>query len=590
MDSKKILSRVVKIGTVYLGGANPVLIQSMTNTQTLDIEATLKQSIELIEKGSAMVRITVPSMRDADALKEIKRRLIENGYQTPIIADVHFNPKIAEYCASFVEKVRINPGNYVDKKTNTPVIYTDKEYEEEINRIASRLKPLLDICKKYGTAIRIGTNHGSLSERIKNRYGDTPKGMVEATMEFLRICKDAAFYNVVVSLKASNPLIMIEANRLLLKEMCASDLYFPIHLGVTEAGEGEEGRIKSAFGIGTLLSEGIGHTIRVSLTEPPVNELPFAQLLIQEKLDLGCLKTDFSKMLKNPLWHYPIVFLEAENEAVVTYEYINKPDYIAIHNKITINNSFKENTNKKTIPNVSSCIHINDIIIGRKTYPSKTFVKGNLSDFENAENIFKIKSLQSPVVIASYSSIEDIFLLKRILSKESIDAYLFASFTYESEKNDEWLIKQSVILGHLVLNNIIDGLCFESKGLNTNDIEKVLSYTYGILQVVRKRISKTDFISCPTCGRTTFDIENILKEVKMALGHLPGLKIAVMGCVVNGPGEMADADYGYVGSAPGFVNLYKGKKEVKKNIPSTQALDILKDLIKKDGKWEDNNL
>jgi len=547
---KRFKTKVIHIGDLPLGGSCPIRVQSMTNTDTLNTQATVKQAIELIESGCEYVRITAPSMKEAENLQNIKKLIKQQGYNTPIIADVHFNPKIAEYCARFVEKVRINPGNYADKKTFKKTEYTNIEYFTELERIAQRITPLINICKEYGTALRIGTNHGSLSDRIINRYGDTPSGMVEGTMEFLRICRDLSFSNIVVSLKASNPIIMIEANKLLVVQMIKEDLCLPIHLGVTEAGMGEDGRIKSSLGIGTLLNEGIGDTIRVSLTENPVSEIPFAKQLVKKYngkknytffeeynpvLRSESLKRDANKKSR----------LQKERPYPFIVARLNQCDKKTLNSILNYNISTSQYERAETSPDA---IHL---------------VKGNIT-----QNIDK--------------SIEVIHNIEDFNGKS--DAPRLYTIKYDKTNPEQWLIENTVHFGRLFSDKIIDGLYID---VDAEHMPSVLNSIFGIMQASRVRISKTEFISCPTCGRTSFDIESTLKKIKEATGHLQGLKIGVMGCIVNGPGEMADADYGYVGNANGKVNLYKGKIAVKKNISQEDALSELIDLLKKDGKWNE---
>ena len=539
---KRFKTKEVYIGHLPIGGTHPIRVQSMTNTNTLNTQATVNQAIELIECGCEYVRITAPGMKEAENLLQIKKLIKKQGFETPIIADVHFNPKIAEYCAHFVEKVRINPGNYADKKSFKKIDYTDNEYFAELERIAKRIKPLIEICKENGTALRIGTNHGSLSDRIINRFGDTPAGMVEGTMEFLRICRGLGFSNIVVSLKASNPIIMIEANKLLVAQMLKEDLCLPIHLGVTEAGEGEDGRIKSALGIGTLLNEGIGDTIRVSLTENPVSEIPFAKQLVKnfntenietlfekDKSRISSVKSRDLSETKRP---YPFIVAHL------------KPCSEDILKSIFNYNASTSNYERhETSPDA---VHISK---------------------DNLNFIFQ-------------PSIEIIYDIKEFNNKT--DAPVLHTIRYDKANPEQWLIENTVKLGHLFTSKIIDGLYLD---IEPQHLPAALNTLFGIMQATRVRISKTEFISCPTCGRTSFDIESTLKKIKEATGHLRGLKIGVMGCIVNGPGEMADADYGYVGNANGKVNLYKGKTAVKKNVDQKDALSELIELLKSDGKW-----
>ena len=545
-------TKVISIGDLALGGNHPVRVQSMLNTPTLDTEKCVAQSIKLIEAGCEYIRITAPGMSEAENILNIKKILKQKSFNTPIIADVHYNAKIAEYCARYLEKVRINPGNYADKKILKKISYTDIDYYSELERIAKRLSPLLKICKEYGTAIRIGTNHGSLSDRIKNRYGDTPAGMVEATMEFIRICNDFGFNNLVVSLKASNPVIMIEANRLLVKQMCKENLCFPIHLGVTEAGEGEDGRIKSALGIGTLLSEGIGNTIRVSLTENPVYEIPFAKEIVkifknkQNFIKSTDVTNNFVSLIDVELQEnlkHPFILLKLNN---------TKPELLA---KIF------------TYNNTTHCFDRHD------TSPDALLISHNIKPENINPQIKIIQGLFHPITEVEKHK-------KGLTSKKTTQIAHLSCKLF----NDKWLIETTVELGKLLLTHKI-------KGILPDVIEKklpaVLNTVFGILQASRVRISKTEYISCPTCGRTSYDLTATLKRIKNATGHLHGLKIAVMGCIVNGPGEMADADYGYVGAGKGKINLYKGKNAILKNISEKEALPELINILKQDGFWKE---
>lgn len=572
-------THVVNIGDTALGGTYPIRVQSMLNTNTLDTKACLKQAIALIEKGCEYVRITVPGMKEAQNLAQIKSKLRGMGYTTPLIADVHFKPEVAEYCARFTEKVRINPGNYADKKAFKQKDYSDKDYKAELERIAERFTPLLRICKEYGTAIRIGTNHGSLSDRIINRFGDTPTGMVESTMEFLRISRDLGFNNIVVSLKASNPLIMIEANRLLIKQMVAENMRFPLHLGVTEAGEGEDGRIKSALGIGTLLEEGIGDTIRVSLTENPVNEIPFARLLADEVNSIKNINyydsyippVTSSFLGKVAPGQPPQVIVKQDktddstlrslfsyNRAAQVFErHFNSPDMLHITKKtddIMATSSFK--------------IITSDFMYG------PVLLSGSANLCREAGKIFIVKD---------EDDIAD--LLATYLKKnKNTERSIFLKVKYNDSFFDGWLAHNTVHYAPLLMNKLIDGFYVDA---NSDQTPLIVNALFGMMQACRVRISRTEYISCPTCGRTSFDMEDTLKAIKNATSHLQGLKIGVMGCIVNGPGEMADADYGYVGTASGKVNLYKGKKAVQKNIDKEKALDALICLLKADGVWKD---
>ena len=507
-NSFSFLSHEVKVGNVIIGGNNPIRIQSMTNTDTMNTVATVEQSILMIDAGCELVRITAQNVKVAENLQNIKDELKKRGYTTPLVADIHFNPKAAETAARVVEKVRINPGNYVDKKTKTN--YSEEEYRQELEKIRDRLFPLLRICKENKTAIRIGVNHGSLSDRILNRFGNTAEGMVESAMEFANICKSFSFENLVLSLKSSNVKTMIKANRMMIDRMISEGLTYPLHIGVTEAGGGEDGRIKSTVGIGTLLKEGIGNTIRVSLTEKPEFEIPIAKKIIEFSKTPSQLDFYLLKNYKN--YKYPLVISRSKN---------SKADLFFIDDELFDKSGNKyqfEKTDDKQIKN------INDIVIVKSSYKN--------------------------------------------LNKE------------------DFLIQSSLDYSGLLLDNKCQGIWIDT---DYNIPEKdAVQAAYDILQACGNRISKTEFISCPSCGRTLYNIEKALENVSRETKHLKGLKIAVMGCIVNGPGEMADADYGYIGAGKGVVNLYKKQEVVRKNIEEDKAVEALINMIKENGDWVDS--
>ncbi len=484
----------VSVGKVEIGSRHPLRLQSMTNTSTLDIEASADQCRRIADAGADIVRLTAQGVTHAKALGEIRRALRESGVGIPLVADIHFNPAAAFTAAEEVEKVRINPGNFADPgRTFKKLEYTDEEYAAEIARIRKALVPFLQLCRRNGTAIRLGVNHGSLSDRIMSRFGDTPAGMVESAMEYLRICRDEDFSQVVVSIKASNVLVMVDTVRRLVKAMDAEDMHFPLHLGVTEAGDGEDGRVKSAVGIGTLLCEGIGDTIRVSLSEEPEAELPVAR------------------------------FLAAHCESV-----ISKPQFLAD----SINHS-----------------------------PSQPLVAG-MDEIPDGYNVAEVP-LQAPLP----------------------DGKTLLRAVYPPEMSaEEVTVAAAVDLGRLLLDGHGDAIEIQAPALNR---EQSVSLSLAILQATRRRITRTEYIACPGCGRTLFDLQSTLARVKEATAHLKGLKIGVMGCIVNGPGEMADADYGYVGAAAGCISLYKGRQCIERNIPAEQAIPRLIALIKSAGDWKD---
>lgn len=578
---------IVHIGNIPLGSDYPIRLQSMTNTNTLDIKTTVEQAIRIFNAGADYVRITTQGIKEARNLEKIKNELVKKRYDNPLIADVHFNPKVAEIAATIVEKVRINPGNYWDKKRNSSRVLNEEEYLQTIGKIKERFVPLLNICKKHSTAIRIGVNHGSLSERILNRYGDTPEGMCEAAMEFLRICKEEDFHQVVLSMKASNPKIMVYANRLLIQKMDGEDMHYPIHLGATEAGEGEDGRIKSAVGIGTLLAEGIGDTIRVSLTEDPEKEIPVANSIINSlpvepaiRSAISNPQTSFQKRISYTISNIggdnvPVVIADTKSLQQTT----EQPDYIFA----------SKEEERKQIPTgkqiiVPFSIWNKEPLTTQFTYPLISFEEYQkngspsprlnfviLSKFQQlTSNIKNDKTAVAVVEVNNHEKVKDSI---SILSNSNLKTPVILKGKFTDSNVDHFIIKSASLLGMSFIDGIGDGLWIGSKAFNNSDI------AYGILQGCGARISKNEYISCPTCGRTTYNITKTLKEIKAKTSHLKGLKIAVMGCIVNGPGEMADADYGFIGSGKGKVTLYKGKTAVKKNIDEKYALEELLKLI-----------
>ena len=531
-------SRIVNIGNLKLGGNNPVLLQSMANTSTLDVTATVDQCKRIVDAGADMIRITARNEKEAYQLDKIKNDLRLSGYDVPLIADIHFNPKVAELAAKIVEKVRINPGNYVDRNSSKS-IYTNTEYQDELKKIQERLFPLIKICKIHNTAIRIGTNHGSLSNRILLKYGNTVEGMVESAMEFVRICKNFDFHDLVLSMKSSDVRIMVYSTRLLVKMMQEEGYDYPLHLGVTEAGSDMDGRIRSAAGIGSLLAQGIGDTIRVSLTEDPENEIPVAKYTVKpfEKIRTAevqtqDLNTEFPYSDKDILIHgdkvkYPVIGNSFIKTRSVDADLIYK-DWKLFDKKM---NEFRGN------------LH---------------FLKINKKDPLQA-----ISEIETSVSEANDNS-------KVIIC-------------FEAEKCDEQtMILASSLISLALIDGHAEGVFIKAP---END-DLCIEVAFSLLQFLKLRSTKTEFISCPTCGRTQFDIVGVLKKVKEKTAHLKGLKIAVMGCIVNGPGEMADADYGYVGSVSGNVNLYKANTLIKSNINQDEALAELIQLIKESGDWK----
>lgn len=629
-------TRVVFIGNVPLGGDNPIRIQSMTTTNTMDTIATVEQTIRLIEAGCDYVRITAPSINEAKNLLNIKNELRKRGYKTPLIADIHYTPNAAEVAARIVEKVRINPGNFVDKKKFQIKEYTDAQYNEELERIREKFIPLVKICKEYGTAIRIGTNHGSLSDRIMSRYGDTPLGMVESAMEFLRICNEENFHSVVLSMKASNPQIMVQAYRLLINKMEEEGMNYPLHLGVTEAGDGEDGRIKSSIGIGTLLEDGIGDTIRVSLTEEPEYEIPVAKILVSRYIGRENHKP-IIEIDENPL--NPFAYKRRETFEVANIGGATVPKVIADMSKIeniefndfeNIGYKYDEETDKWSLTDIAADIIYlgeNELRLEPPVNLKIIYDYGKWKTLINKENILPIyknckefleaedsSSLLNfielsidEVFSAEFDEVANKFNVVFVLKTENIHGMaeqrrIFYEFlnrdiknpaiikrTYENVNEDEIRLYASTDIGALLIDGLGDGLWITAKDKNGNNLSNsFLNRTmFGILQAARVRITKTEYIACPSCGRTLFNLVDVTNKIRKETEHLKGIKIAIMGCIVNGPGEMADADYGYVGSGPGKITLYRGKEIVKRNVNSENALAELIELIKEDGKWID---
>lgn len=599
------LAREVNIGGLILGGTQPIRVQSMTNTPTLDTEATVAQCIRIIEAGADLVRITTPTSQEAENLKNIKAALRQKGYRTPLVADVHFNPDIAEIAAEIVEKVRINPGNYATRRTITGDI-SDREYNEELEKIHGKLCRLLDICRRNGTAIRIGVNHGSLSPRIINRYGDTPAGMVESAMEFVRMCSAENFHNLVISLKASNTRVMVQAYRLLVATMLKEGYHYPLHLGVTEAGDGIDGRIRSAVGIATLLADGIGDTIRVSLTEEPEAEIPVAQKLVQ--LFPRNRSRQFSEIytLRNPFsheqrpWgnvgqigqpHPPIVLGDYSPTTVNTlqpdfYYLTHQPQIEGIKpDKQYILNLHDWFLYARNFPNVYPLYTASEYTYYGPKHPGVNFVIFSADELNPTliESILK-HALRTILILESFTSgpTEQREALAQLM-KNQITCPVIINRNYSSDDVDDLAIRAASDTGLFYVDNLADGLWVRNAGQVAPG--EVYNIAFTILQAGRVRTTKTEYISCPSCGRTLFDLQTTTAKVKEKTSHLHHLKIAIMGCIVNGPGEMADADYGYVGAGPGRVTLYKGKEIIKKNIPSDEAVDELISVIKANGDW-----
>lgn len=636
-EYKRFVTREVKCGDVGIGGDNPIRLQSMTTTDTMDTKATVEQSIRMIEAGCELVRITAPSINEAKNLEVIKKELRAAGYNTPLVADIHFTPNAAEFAARVIEKVRVNPGNYADKKKFEEIEYTDAAYEAELERIRQRFTPLVKICKEYGTAMRIGTNHGSLSDRIMSRYGDTPLGMVESAFEFLRICEENNYYNIVISMKASNTQVMVQAYRLLVQKMIESNRNYPLHLGVTEAGDGEDGRIKSAVGIGTLLEDGLGDTIRVSLTEDPEFEIPVAKALanrysaerIAQHLPIMPLEQEGIK-IKLP--YDPYEYKRRESTPVVNIGGSNVPrvfadmssrESISAASLFAVGYNYSVPLDKWNI-NDTACDYIfagdhaldfeipgmlgviynyatwkkiaqpvreyplfeaHEFLTTDIIHPELNFVKAGIdtlsTDFVNAirnkTNVVLVAESQNPYTMPELRR----FMIR--LAELTITVPVIIKTVYHNLNEQDFQLGTSAENGALLLDGMGDGIWI--KQINCTSPQVVNSTAFGILQATRTRISKTEYISCPSCGRTLFDLQETTAKIRAVTDHLKGIKIGIMGCIVNGPGEMADADYGYVGTGVGKISLYKGKEVVKKNVPSDDAVNELINLIKDNGDW-----
>lgn len=617
----------VKIGNIPLGSDNPVRIQSMTTTDTLDTEKSVDQCIKIFDAGGDYVRLTAQSTRHAENLANIKSELRKRGYPNPLIADIHFNPKVAEIAAELVEKVRVNPGNFVDRK-NAKNIETQEQYEEELAKIDEQFSRLIEICKKNKTAIRIGSNHGSLSGRLVNRFGDTAEGMSQSVLEFLRIAQKNNFHELVISLKASNTRVMVYAYRTLMNKMINEGMNYPLHLGVTEAGDGEDGRIKSAIGIGTLLSDGIGDTVRVSLTEDPEKEIPVARAIVDyctsRKSNVPIYALD--ELLKNP-------FEYSRRQASNTTDFGSEKTVKVIadlSDKISVINAdiqklgFQLDSQSKWKGSDSSpdYIYTGNAIIStepskglqficsaedwadeKNIFPCFSNIRQYLAcdvrsdkmnfllvhnDEEQVQNLIKLKADQSIVLMLESNHgnpVADQRAFMQHLIKHDLNFPVIIKKQYNEAVHEDFQIKSACDTGSMLIDGYVDGIMLSN--IPEKNSIRVVNTSFAILQASRTRMSKTEYISCPSCGRTLFEIQRVTEKIKKRTGHLKGLKIAVMGCIVNGPGEMADADYGYVGAGTGKVSLYKGKEVVKKNIGSENALDELIQLIKDKGDWKD---
>lgn len=584
-------SDIVHIGNVLLGGNQAVRLQSMANTDTNDTENSVAQCIRIVEAGGEIVRFTAQGAKEAESLKNIKQALLDQGCEVPLVADIHFRADAAKIAAQYVEKVRVNPGNFIGRIVRT-TDYTEEEYQEEFQKIKLKFTELLDICKVHQTAIRIGVNHGSLSERMMNRWGDTPKGMVESCMEFLRVCEEENFKDVVISMKASNTLSMVHAVRLLVAEMDKHDMHYPLHLGVTEAGDGEDGRIKSAVGIGTLLHDGIGDTIRVSLSEDPEAEIPVARQLLKHILlkenhaqITAHAHAEFTPYEYNRRKTYELMNIGGEHVPVVL---MNKDGYFATLPDYLVQDDKVKNQSGLLFP-IYTASSIQEL---KQDDAAAKFLKLTYADL-NLTIIDLLKSDTSIVVLLSSTHqnwVGEMRAFFHTLMNHQILTPVILCHTYAVAELSELQINAAADLGALFLDGFGDGVFLsidEETSAKSISIENVNAVAFGILQASRVRVSKTEFISCPGCGRTLFDLQTVVARVKASTSHLKGLKVAVMGCIVNGPGEMADADYGYVGAGRGKVHLYKKKALMKKNVDENEAVNELIELIKANGDWQD---
>ncbi len=617
-NRERFETREVKVGITAIGGNNPIRVQSMTTTDTMDTDGSVEQSIRMIEAGCELVRLTAPSKNEAENLGVIKAELVKRGYNTPLVADIHFTPNAAEVAARLIEKVRVNPGNYADKKKFEEIDYTDESYQAELKRIEEKFTPLVLLCKEKGTAMRIGTNHGSLSDRILSRFGDTPEGMVASAMEFIEICRKNDYHELVISMKASNTLVMVQAYRLLVAEMRAKGMNYPLHLGVTEAGDGEDGRIKSAVGIGALLEDGIGDTIRVSLTEDPEFEIPVAQKLV-EKFQAPTINLNYSSTNKINYFEHQrritneIEIIGGKHHPIVVAD-LSKKQEITPANLFAFGYLYSQELDKWNLQDLAADVLFvgdNDL---KFEVPGTLRVVQNYSTWKtspingalpfctpeeyqttDSEQAFIRINLDSAYQVGSLP-MENVVLVPETAQQQKTQ--LIRKFQYELLENGN---KSPVVLrfdydqsdvetvqlyagsdaGIHFIDGFGDGIWITANIPNV----AINSLSFGILQATRTRISRTEYISCPSCGRTLFDLQETTAKIRSKTSHLKGIKIGIMGCIVNGPGEMADADYGYVGTGPGKINLYKEKTVVRKNVSENEAVDALIELIREHGDW-----
>ncbi|RAU83252.1 (E)-4-hydroxy-3-methylbut-2-enyl-diphosphate synthase [Pontibacter arcticus] len=631
---------VVTIGDVPMGGNNPIRVQSMTTVDTMDTIGSVEQCIRMIEAGCEYIRITAPSIKEAENLRNIKDELLKRGYNVPLVADIHFTPNAAEVAARIVEKVRVNPGNYADKKKFEVIEYNDVTYQAELDRIKKRFVPLVRICKEYGTAMRIGTNHGSLSDRILSRYGDTPLGMVESALEFLRICEAENYYNIVISMKASNTQVMVQAYRLLVQKLEEEGLKpYPLHLGVTEAGEAEDGRIKSAVGIGTLLEDGLGDTVRVSLTEAPEAEAPVAKALIDRYTNRAEKAFEIEPVYTLPI--DPFKYHRRDTMEIANFGALNVPRVVADLSRLTdvkyadlkcvghlysmlldkfnmndlgadyiytganpisfmLPNGLKEIVNyvpwqlNEQQENRHPLLTAAQYLQATQLHATLNLVETNLQDI-TPDFVARVKADQTVVLLLQTDNEHAMPELRRAFFKlieNGVQNPCIIKRAYGALTSDEIQLYASTDVGGLLIDGLGDGIMLGTellpeleKGAWLATIDQLNKLSFGILQAARTRMSKTEYISCPSCGRTLFDLQETTAMIRKRTDHLKGVKIGIMGCIVNGPGEMADADYGYVGVGVNKIALYRGQTVIKKAVPADRAVDELIDLIREDDKW-----
>ena len=624
-ERSRFKTREVQIGKLKLGGDNPIRIQSMTTADTMDTEASVNEAIRMIDAGCELVRLTAPSKKDAENLGVIKAELLAKGYDTPLVADIHFTPNAAEIAARKIEKVRVNPGNYADKKKFEEIEYNDESYQAELERIEKKFTPLVLLCKEEGTAMRIGTNHGSLSDRILSRYGDTPEGMVESAMEFLRICRKHDYHEIVISMKASNTIVMVQAYRMLVAVMLQENMNYPLHLGVTEAGDGEDGRIKSAVGIGSLLADGLGDTIRVSLTEAPEYEIPVAEKLVSIYEEEEEVKVrSMGALHYNPFNYERRDSVEVHNignkHVPVVVGDLHKTENIKASHLFGFGHNYSAELDKWNQKDLAA----DYLYIGEQSLDFE--IPGSLgvicdldnyvSNYKNKEHFFplhtSIRTLASTNARINFLkvSINDFEIdlhelpLNTVIIAETTGSFTqsFRRFFDHIKAHDvqipviinlklntsdleRYQLESGAKAGSILIDGFGDGIFIQNEQHLPN--QATTSTAFGILQATRTRISRTEYISCPSCGRTLFDLQETTAKIRKHTSHLKGVKIGIMGCIVNGPGEMADADYGYVGTGPGKINLYKEKEVIKRNVPEDEAVEALIDLIKTYGDWNE---